>query len=32
VDAKGDTKEAPTVSGDTRDEESTASEMNDLEN
>jgi hypothetical protein len=32
VDAKGDTKEATTASGDTGDEESTASEMNDLEN
>lgn len=32
VDAKGDTTEAPTTSGNTGDEKSTASEMNDIEN
>jgi hypothetical protein len=32
VDAKGETKKENTTSGDTGDEESTASEMNDLEN
>lgn len=32
VDAKGETTETTTASGDTGDEKSTASEMNDLEN